>query len=474
MENFENRKTDKGTSVPKGFDPNKYEEYISKVGTIQKQIDNLESKHRMGYWDKKELNQLNELKQQLVNLKKEYQNPNFSYGLDKKSSEQLDKLKKELDTVFSYRIQELTAQVKKDEQEYFRKHGSPQKQDATYNKKSPQYRYVSPSQGILTTLSTEYNDRVAKLYKSFGKDDWSKNIGMFGQEFDEWWDKWGTLTQVVGNILFVTLSGGIVALVRGGLAVAGEAIAVELGTNGILKAASPYILDSIFNGSVSAYQVSRKQDEEGLISLVCALVPFISFGANIGKVSVKTANGLALKIAKSDLENQTKLISFINTLTDEEKYIFRDVYNLPRQSIKQGLDKLIENEKLKIAKIGLSVEKPAKKLWLNSLAKITGVEMGIPLSISIGNALFNVIKDKNITNFNLQELTEIRQTIKQYLETESPEVVVLAGNDIIKNISKFKSAQDLMDNIKSFKGHEPSKEELDTIKDFISKRKPKD
>ena len=462
MENFVNRKTDSGIDVPKGFNPKTYNEYLSKQSIVQNQIDGIESKHKMGYWSQKELNQVNNLKQQLVDLEKKYKNPNFSYGLDEKSLEQYNRMKKELDDLYLPKFKILQQQIKNEEDIYVKKYGvrkTPMVQDATRNLKFDQLKpkqkceqfIEGTPQRTLCVLQSDYDERRKKLDFSFGKDDWSKNIGMFGQDFDEWWDKWGTLVQVGGNILFLVLSGGMVTVIRGGMAFAGEAFAIELASSGTLKAVTPYVMDSIFNGTVGTYQVSRKQDAEALMSFVCALLPFISFGTNVGKVSVKTSKDLSLKIAKLDLDSQPKLMAFVETLSQEEKSLFRDVYNLPRQAIKQGLDRVIEDTKFKLAKIGYQIEKPAKSLWWKNLAKSSAVEGGIPLSVGIANALFNVIKNKNITNFGLEELTFIQQSIKKNLESLPPEKALVVGDHVIENLKNCKNAQDIMDNVMKFK-----------------------
>ena len=473
MENFVNRKTDSGIDVPKGFNPKTYSEYLSKRDGIQNQIDSIEDQNSINPFKQKTIPQngwdperdrkiVVNLKQQLVNLKNQYQNPNFSYGLDSKSQEQYDRMKKELDDLYLPKFKILQNKIKKEEDEYVKKHGvrkTPMAQDATRNvsldvlkskQKCEQYIEGTP-QRTLCELQSDYDERRKKLDFSFGKDDWSKDIGMFGSDFDEWWDKWGGLVQIGGNILFLALGSGLVTVVRGGMAVAGEAFAVELASSGTLKAVSPYVMDSIFNGTVGAYQVSRKQDTEALMSFVCALVPFISFGANVGKVSVKTSKDLSLKIAKLDLDSQPKLIAFVETLSQEEKSLFRDVYNLPRQAIKEGLDRVIEDTKFKLAKIGYQIEKPAKSLWWKNLAKSSVVEGGLPLSAGIANALFNVIKNKNITNFGIEELTFIQQSIKKNLESLPPEKALVVGDHVIENLKNCKNAQDIMDNVMKFK-----------------------
>ena len=498
MENFQNRKTDSGIDVPKGFNPNTYNEYLSKRDAIQQQIDSIDEKHNShwnpfksnfgpgGYWDRKELNYYNNLKQQLVDLKNQYWNPNHSYGLNPKESEQYERMKKELDDMFSPLMYRLQQEIKRKEDEYVKKYGrrlQPIAQDATRNvanekfKKSysdndcNQYASETPERA-LCILRNEYTERRTKLDLSFGKDDWGKNIGMFGQGFDEWWDKWGGYVQFGGNILLIALSGSIVAVIRGGLVVAGEAIAVDLVANsGMMRAVAPYVLDSIFNGTVAGYQISRKQDEEAMMSIICALVPFISFGANLGKVSVETSQKLALKIAKSDLDNPQKLIAFAENLTDEERFVFRDVYNLPRQAIKKGLDTIIKDKKLILSKIGYKIAKPAKNLWLKSLGKTAAIEMGLPLSASIGNSLFDVIKNKNITNFTLEELAFIQQSIKRSLEPLPPEKALVAANGVIENLENFKSVQDISDNILQWSGREPTPEEMEKINKLREKFK---
>jgi hypothetical protein len=158
-------------------------------------------------------------------------------------------------------------------------------------------------------------------------------------------------------------------------------------------------------------------------------------------------------------------------LSDEERFLFRDVYNLPRQSIQKGLDLVIKDTKLKLTKIGYEIAKPAKNLWLKSLGKTATIEMGLPLSASIGNSLFNVIKNKNITNFTVEELAFIQQSIKRSLEPLSPEKALVAANGVIENLENFKSVQDISDNILQWSGREPTPEEMEKINKLREKLK---
>ena len=97
--------------------------------------------------------------------------------------------------------------------------------------------------------------------------------------------------------------------------------------------------------------------------------------------------------------------------------------------------------------------------------------MGLPLSASIGNSLFNVIKNKNITNFTVEELAFIQQSIKRSLEPLSPEKALVAANGVIENLENFKSVQDISDNILQWSGREPTPEEMEKINKLREKLK---
>lgn len=469
MENFQNRKTNSGLSVPKGFSPSRYDEYLSKYKVIKDKIISLEEKHSFKWnplkpmgklpWDKKDLGLLNQLNQQLIDLEKEYKSQKFSYGIDEKSLEQYNLIKKNIDDMFLSRIKQI--QIK----------GNQKQQD----KKQQDNVYVSKNikiPTVLDSLKSEYKKRLGILNKSFGMDDWSKNTGMFGQDFDEWWDKWGTFVQIGGNIVFIALSGGIAAIIEGGLAIGAEAIAIELTTTGLIRAASPYVMDALFNASVGAYQVSRKQDEEGLISLVCALVPFVSFGANIGKVSIKSSQDLAFKIANSDLSDFGKFNSFINTLTEEEKRIFRDIYNLPRQSIKEGLGKIVKNELYKAKLYGIEIPKSSFSTWGKALAKTVALEAGLPFAAAVSNALFQFIKDDRELNFSQSDLRTIRQILDKNLKSINPKNALYVSDKVVDGVTsgKIKNVTDIQTAVMTFKAKKLTDKEIDDLNLRYSKK----
>jgi hypothetical protein len=414
---YQNRLSKSGKEVPKGFDPDRYDEYLAKIGPIQQQIDTIEKKHKSnwnilkpnfgpgGYWNQKELNYYNNLKQQLTNITNEYSNNEFSYGITNEELEQYNQRKKEITVEYEKEVNEIKG-----------KYGSYDLDRAdntrTYNQTA--YAELPPENNTLKQqrdqelyqLQQKYQKNLMELDVVFGKDDFGKDVSMFGQSFDKFWDKWGGAIQTVGNIAVIALSGGIAGMVEGVVGAVGFTF-----TSGVLRAIAPYAVDATFNALVGTYQASRGKNENAVISFLCAMIPFISYGRNVGKVSIEVAEGLSKKVAVGKFDTKESMEIFIKALTPEERYIFRDVMTLPKESIKANFDKAVKELSKKMAGNGVKVAKAGTAVWLPKILKQLGFEAVPPTAAMITNGFLKVIKDSGHA-YTQDELIRIKQTLK--------------------------------------------------------------
>jgi hypothetical protein len=435
-ERYYGRKSKSGKNVPKGFNPDSYDEYLNMVSTIQKQIDDINSRHKMGYWNRKDLNQVNNLNKQLVDLKSEYSNPEFSYGITKDELIQYNQKKKEINDYYSNMLKNL---------------GGENNSSSKLGRFGQDNLYIPKK---ITTISEtdkikkEWSDELKKLDLLFGKDNWAKDVSILGQEFDRIWDKWGTALQIIGNIAIIAFSGGIAGVVSGAARAVGFTV-----SSGAIRAASPYVADSTFNALIGTYESSRGKNEEALISFLCAMVPYITYSKNIGKVSVDTAEGLSRKIILGKFDTKESMDIFIKSLSPEERYIFRDTMSLPKEMIKRNFDLAVQTINKTLSSQGLKIPKAGISTWGPKVLKQLGVEGGVPLSSMIVNSLFKIISDKYGHIYTPDQLLEV----KKFLNT-------LKTENNIELITKSAEALNSLDNKKISKVNKP-----DLVK-FLSKK----
>ena len=421
-ERYHGRKSKSGKNVPKGFNPDLYDEYLSKEQSIRKKATEMLTKSKQT-GDPKDKQQYDNLVKQLDNLKKEYSNSEFSYGITKDELNQYNQKKKEINDYYGNMLKNLSGENKLLSK--LDRIG----QDNTYIPKK--VNTVSETDKI----KKEWSDELKKLDLLFGKDNWIKDVSILGQEFDRIWDKWGTTIQIIGNIAIIAVSGGIAGMVEGTAGAIGFTL-----SSGALRAAAPYVADSTFNALIGAYESSRGKNEEALISFLCAMVPYVSYSKNIGKVSIETAEGLSRKIILGKFDTREGMDTFIKSLTPEERYIFRETMSLPKEMIKRNFDlaiktvsKVVGNEGLKIPKAGISI-------WGPKILKQIGIEGGVPLSGIIVNSLFKIITNDYGHIYTSDELLEVKKFLKSLKTLNNIELLTKSGQVLSdlknQNISK--------------------------------------
>lgn len=463
---YKGRLSKNGVEVPKGFDPDRYDEYLAKIGPIEKQINELTKKYTKEkgnhwyspirtksvlpemYWDKNDLQNLNNLKQQFANIKKEYYNEQFSYGITEFELNHYNERKKEITDDFNNKVNQIKS-----------KYGSynldPEVTDATYAQTA--YAELTPENDVikqkredeLKLIRDEYQTELSKLDMVFGKDDWISSISIFGEKFDKFWDEWGGAIQLVGNIAIIALSGGIAGVVEGTAGALGFAF-----ESGVLRAVAPYAMDATFNALVGTYEASRGKNANSVISFLCAIIPFISYGRNIGKVSVEVAEGLSKKVAVGKFDTKESMEIFIKSLTPEERYIFRDVMTLPKELIKSNFDKGVKEIAEKFAKEGVKVAKAGPAVWIPKFLAQVGVEGVPPVAAQVTNGFFNIIKDNYGNLFTQDELVQIKRKLKNLEKEDTMKLLVGFSESYKKLKEKEKSGnpitkQDINNGIQS-------------------------
>ena len=446
-ERYHGRKSKSGKNVPKGFNPDLYDEYLSKEQSIRKKATEMLTKSKQT-GDPKDKQQYDNLVKQLDNLKKEYSNSEFSYGINKDELNQYNQKKKEINDYYGNMLKNLSGENKLLSK--LDRIG----QDNTYIPKK--VNTVSETDKI----KKEWSEQLKTLDLLFGKDNWTKDVSVLGQEFDRIWDKWGTVIQIIGNIAIIAVSGGIAGVVEGAAGSIGFTV-----SSGAVRAAAPYVTDSVFNALIGSYESSRGKNEEALISFLCAMVPYVTYSKNIGKVSIETAEGLSRKIILSKFDTKESMDRFIKSLTPEERYIFRETMSLPKEMIKTNFDLAVKQIGKTIKGAGLKVPKAGISTWGPLLLKQLSVEGGIPISTAITNALFKFIQNNEMINLSSDDLIKTRQYFDSKLKNSSPPTIMMVSDKIVGGIGNgsIKTFYDVKNIVNEMIYNEPTNEDIDYL-----------
>ena len=435
-----------GKEVPKGMNPNMYDEYLYKKEQILKG-ENKNVPALMAELDKQYMSPLGEGGV-----------PEFSYGIDPRSREAFMAMKAKFEQKYEPQIgalQDRLANMKGYDID-----GMPT-YDANYDEVYDQ----------LKQLMAKRNQEYDLLRTTWGYDYWKPSV--LGKAFDEWWDEWDTVIQIVGNIAIIAASGGIAGLFQGAAV-------------GILRTMAPMVADITFNALVGAYQMNRGKDSEAAISFLCAFLPIAKYGFNIGKVSQESAFKLATKIRNADgllssKENLSNFIverwfikkesfNFIVLLTEEERYIFRNVMSLPKEEIEKGIKSIAKD----IAEIkaaakagGIEIARTSFKTWGKPLLRELGLELGVPAAAQIANALTGFIVDSTpMIEWDAKSLDNARKIIENSLQqikgntTEEDQIKQLAVTNAVFNNEQLKN------DLKDAKTHE---EAIDSVIETVER-----
>ena len=419
---YHNRISKNGVQVPKGFNPDDYDEYLAKIAPLEKEISNIRSELLKPEFNPVKIyrkikatwngaftdgvQRIRNLEAQIESIKKKYCNEEFSYGI---TFEELEHYYEKVDMI----NQEYGKRVDVIKEKY--KSYDLDRADDTRTYAQTAYAELPPEDNALKQqrdreiqpIEKEWSERLDQIDMVFGKDNWIKDVGIFGQSFDRFWDKWGTALSIVGNIAIIAASGGIAGIVQGTAGAIGFTI-----ESGILRAAAPYAADFLFNSVIATYEASRGKNEAALISFICAMVPFMSWEKNIGKVSIESAESLSKKVSTAKYETKEEMEIFVKNLTPEERRAFRDVMTLPKESIIQNYDLAIKKLSKEMTKTGVEVAKSGIGIWMPALIKQLGIEGGVPVSAGIINGFFKLIKDNYGHFYTEDELVKV----KQYLD----------------------------------------------------------
>lgn len=447
--NYISRKTPDGKiDVPKGFDPARYPEYLTKIKPLNDRLKQLTRKALTYGSNGKylqltdiEIKEVENINEKLKALKNEYFSLNFSYGIREPELRLYNDRIKEIENEFSKEYKEIfgvlpySTVTNTDKL----KQTPIQKIDKTYV-----YKLTIQPDPRETELIKKKNEQIETLNFMFGKDDWYKDVGMFGESFDRWWDEWGGYVEFFGNIAVIVFSGGIAAFIEGAAIAGARMVGVQLLKSGTIKAIAPYAVDSAFNSLVGSYKLSRNDKTGALLSLICAIVPFVSYGKNVGKISFAEAESLVKKIdnffGAGSKPTSAQIQQFVSTLTENERYIFRNASTLSKEGIKKGYDDVIKEATKNIESAGVKIPKTTIFKWGPPILKTLSIEGGPPTAYMFADAIFDFFKQNSKIKYTPSDLTDL----KEWLRLEVLNMSMAQATHVVNKVtSKPESTKDI-------------------------------
>ena len=454
IQRFYQRLSPSGKNVPQGINPNLYDEYLYRkelleryekwnstpdvpTGPHKPQYTSVFSKEEWeelqkmfnytygDYYNK--ITNVAELNAQYVSPLGEGGVPEFSYGISPKARDAFFRYKKSYETQFEPRImylQQKTAEMT---------HNS-SVPSANGRMGVPTKKYDQGYDKLKTELDALVKERDLKyqeLKMLWGYDYWKPSF--MGKSFDEAWDKWGGLISFGANLILLAVSGGLGNVIK-------------IGAQTALKVATATVVDVALNGFIATYQVSRGEEGEAAISMLCAFLPVAKYFGNIGKINPKVAVELAEKIrASSGFMNSVESFNnFVLFLSEEERYVLRNLMSLPRQTLSKASVEILSDLQTaaayaeKYKKLGASIPRTGIKTWGPNALKELGLEIGIPLVAGAANGITQfIVNSTPRIEWNVESINQVNDVIETFLKDVqgmTEEEVILFQFSILEHV----------------------------------------
>lgn len=461
IQRFYNRKSYSGLEVPEGMNPNRYDEYLYRKSILEK-FENwkkLEPPRPIyyQYFTEQEWKEIGKMSNQhdhdpmnriesLEDLNADYISPlgegdvpEFSYGIDRKSREAYFRLRPAIDSKYDPRIKYLQQKTAEMTHPTYEPGPAMAKAGLATGKPTHDQGY-NELKTELDTLVKEKAAAIQELKMVWGYDYWKPSV--MGKSFDEAWDKWGGLVMLGGNLLISLGTGGLASLFSGALSLT-------------VRALIPVVTDIAFNGLIAAYQYNKGEDSQAFLSLVCAFLPIAKFGFNIGKINAEASLRLATKIKATEglLQDANKLSEFIITLSEEEKYIFRNLMSLPKKQLaegSQGIFKTLDDVVIAAKKGGTPIGRSSIRAWGPNALRELGIELVLPTVVDVVNQITRFVVDSTIKiQWTPESLKECQSKLKESMDAFIKSDGMLKTFMAIKDVKNDKPLLTLFKNAKT-------------------------
>jgi DNA-directed RNA polymerase specialized sigma subunit len=89
------------------------------------------------------------------------------------------------------------------------------------------------------------------------------------------------------------------------------------------------------NIPMAVRESQKGENISSTMSILFAILPMVKYGAGLGKISDETAQILADKLAKANIQTEKELLDFIKTLPESEKLAMNMVLKQDPKNLKK-------------------------------------------------------------------------------------------------------------------------------------------
>jgi len=390
--------------TPFGFHPSEYPEYKKR----KKELDELCQDSKTGVYN----NNKSECDVKYEALKNEYYHPDFPFGLTKQEFLDWSKGQKDIDNQKKKEILAVKDAIKGlyRNNDYVDSVGLP-KSDYFMTFHNELVR-GSENQMVSGKIS-QYNELSDILDAVYERN--PKAIERLTQsDLDKFWEKWGDVIEIIIYVVgpAILTWGASLAVTAAGLAITEGAQIVRLVTV-LAEYGIPVAIGT------TKWIKQGKLTGDAVIDFVFALLPIIHKGIGILKQpSAAVCESLASKFALYNTKTVSGMKKFISSLTQEEKYIFRQVVKN-----KENLGKHIDDAlRAQIKETGIKAESLVNAIGIKAVGDITpkygyllykGIKYTLAPDITVIEIAKHIAEKTGLTNDRADQLAKDLEEFKQ-------------------------------------------------------------
>lgn len=324
--------------VPFGFHPSEYPEYSKRKKELDKICKAPQSEHA-----KKYSNLRGECAAKYEALKNEYYHSDFPYGITKQEFLDWSKGKQDIDDQKQKEILAVKDGLKGTyrNNDYVDSAGLP-KSDYFVTFHNDLVR-TSENQMVSGKIS-QYNE-LSDILDAVYERDPSAIERLTQSNLDKFWEEWGTVVELIAYVVIPAILTAGTSLVA---TAAGLAITEAAQLARIVSVIAEYGLPLAIG--TTKYIKKGELTGDAVMDFVFAFLPIIHKSIGILKQpSAQVCTSLAGKLAQYNTKTVGGMKKFISALTEEEKYIFRQVVK-NKQNLGKNIDEVLKS-KIKSASV---------------------------------------------------------------------------------------------------------------------------
>lgn len=298
---------------------------------------------------------------------------------------------------------------------------------------------LNPNEGNGWNFKFEPNNPYSAYWRKKGNQLETYNAGRILEKdlkssFSLWWEKWGTVVQVVVGVVVAFLAPPLGAWIAGRAVAfwgAESAVATFLAGNTALGVTftadmsvvlAEFLLESAVNVPAAIIDNMEGNKYGAAMGIMFCAFPTLIRAGKIGRFidpyNDVVAKNFAKKISEGIYENMgtRQMLKFIESLTPQEKYIFaKGLAFLSGEGVPQSIEKGIKELMEQAVKKGTFPT--ALETWLKTSGRAGGLTVGAGvLYWGASTALYTAVKTIMDENGDTRDIEEVKQSASKNAE----------------------------------------------------------